>query len=320
MQNAGTGPADNVVLKASLSDGLEYENGGASVETRVGALAAGESRTVALPVLPKKAGPAAARVTALSDGGLAATADRQVLVRDARLTLRLSAPAHGYVGRPAEWELEVRNIGETPLARATVRDPLPPELAFVAASDGGRLQGREVVWDVGDLPPAGVKLLHMTTVSARPAPRAANTAMAAAQVGGESAADVRVQAGADMDVLGLPALTMTVEGRDGPVEVGGRTAYRVQVKNTGSLPAERVQVAATLPAEMRLATAHGPTTYQAAGRRLTFVPLESLAPGQAITYIVEVEAIHSGEARFRAELTTGAQRDPVVKEESTTVP
>ncbi len=121
----------------------------------MGALPAGESRTVALPVLPKKAGPASATVTAVGDGNLAATADRQVQVQDARLTLRLSAPAHGYVGRPAVWDLEVRNVGETPLIRTTVRDPLPADLAFVAASDGGRLQGREVAWDAATCRRAG---------------------------------------------------------------------------------------------------------------------------------------------------------------------
>ena len=49
VQNQGTGPATNVVLKASLT-GLEYETGGDDVELRVGTLAAGESRMVALPV------------------------------------------------------------------------------------------------------------------------------------------------------------------------------------------------------------------------------------------------------------------------------
>ncbi len=216
--------------------------------------------------------------------------------------------------------VEVRNVGETPLSQTTVSDPLPPELAFVAATDGGRLQGREVVWDVGELPPNGQKVLHLTTTTPRPTPQAANTATATARIGADAtAAEVRVDAKADVQVLGLPAFKMTVEGRDGPVEVGGRTAYRVQVSNTGSLPGEAVQVTATIPSEMRMVTAYGPTTYQMDGARLTFVPLETLPPGQTLTYIVEVQAVKSGDARFRAELTTGTLCEPVVKEESTNV-
>ena len=120
-------------------------------------------------------------------------------------------------------------------------------------------------------------------------------------------------------MLGLSAFTMKVEQRDGPVEVGARTAYRVLVKNTGSLPGEAVKVTATIPAEMRMVTAYGPTTYQMDGNRLTFVPLQMLAPGQTLTYIVEVEAVKAGEARFRAELTTSTLYEPVVKEENTSV-
>ena len=69
-----------------------------------------------------------------------------------------------------------------------------------------------------------------------------------------------------------------------------------------------------------MVTAYGPTTYQADGARLTFVPLETLPPGATLTYIVEVQAVKSGDARFRAELSTSALREPVVKEESTNVP
>ena len=206
------------------------------------------------------------------------------------------------------------------MTQTTVIDPLPPECVFVETTDGGRLQGGEVIWNVGDLPPGGQKLLHFTTTSPRPTPRAANTATATARVGGDAAAaEVRVQASSDVEVLGLPALQMTVEARDGPIEVGGRTAYRVMVRNTGSLPAEHVQVAATVPAEMRMVTAYGPTTYQMNGARLTFVPLEALPPGQTLTYIVEVQAVKPGDGAFRVELTTGTLREPVVKEECASV-
>ncbi len=128
-----------------------------------------------------------------------------------------------------------------------------------------------------------------------------------------------MQSDASLAVLGLPAYKMTVEDRDDPIEVGGRTAYRIQVKNTGSLPGDRVQVAATVPPQMRAVTSSGPATYRVEGGRVTFAPLETLSPGQTATYIVEVEAVQAGKARFRAELTTGAMSNPVVKEESTNV-
>ena len=317
VRNEGTAPATNVVLKADL-DGMEYAPGQSHAETKVGTLAAGETRTLTLPVTVKKSEAANAKLTVQADGDLAASADQPLKVQDPRLTLQLTAPTHGYVGQPAVWTLDVHNTGDTPLSQVLVSDLLPPELAFVAASDGGRLQGNEVVWMVGDLAAGAGKTLHLTTTSARPTPNAANGARASGRVVGD-AAEVRVQSDASLAVLGLPAYKMTVEDRDDPIEVGGRTAYRIQVKNTGSLPGDRVVVAATVPPQMRAVTASGPATYRVEGGRVTFTPLETLPPGQTATYIVEVEAVQAGEARFRAELTTGTMSTPVVKEESTNV-
>lgn len=317
VRNEGTAPATNVVLKADL-DGMEYAPGQSHAETKVGTLAAGETRTLTLPVTVKKAEAAGAKLTVQADGDLAASADQPLKVQDPRLTLQLTAPTHGYVGQPAVWTLDVHNTGDTPLSQVLVSDLLPPELAFVAASDGGRLQGNEVVWMVGDLAAGAGKRLQLTTTSARPTPNAANSARASGRVVGD-AAEVRVQADASLAVLGLPAYKMTVEDRDDPIEVGGRTAYRIRVKNTGSLPGDRVQVAATVPPQMRAVTASGPATYRVEGGRVTFTPLETLPSGQTATYIVEVEAVQAGEARFRAELTTGTMSTPVVKEESTNV-
>jgi uncharacterized repeat protein (TIGR01451 family) len=317
VRNQGTAPATNVVLKAAFTGSLEYGEGGDSAELKVGSLAPGETKTLPLPAYAKQVGPATTRVTALADGGLAAQVDRPLTVQDARLTLRLSPPARSFVGRPAVWDVEVRNAGDAKLAQTTVSDLLPPDLVFIGATDGGRLQGREVVWNLGDLPPNGQKVLHLTTTAPRPTQRTAHTGTAVARVG--DTAQVRAQAGAETQVPGLPAYKMTVVDRDDPVEVGGRTAYRVVVKNTGSLAGEQVQVTAAIPAQMRFVTASGPTTYRAEGSQVTFAPLATLPPGQTLTYLVEAEAVRSGEARFRAELTTGTMREAVVKEESTNV-
>ena len=318
VRNQGTGPATNVVLKAAFDGGLEYSDGGATAEMKVGTLAAGESRTVALPARVRRAGAAATHVSVVGDGNLADRADRPLAVHDPRLTLRLTAPPHSYVGQPTVWELEVRNAGDAPLSQATVSDLLPPELVFVEATEGGRLQGREVVWNLGDLPSNGQKLLRLTTTSARPTPQAANAATAVARVG-DATAEVRVQESASVQVLGLPAYKMTVEDHDDPIDVGGRTAYRIQVKNTGSLPGERVGMTATIPAQMKLVTAYGPAMYRMDGNKVMFAPLDALQPGQTATYMVEVQAVQAGEARFRAELTSSTMREPVVKEESTNV-
>jgi uncharacterized repeat protein (TIGR01451 family) len=317
VSNTGTGPATNVRLRAAL-DGLEADGG---ADAAVGPLGPGESRTVTLAVRPTRAGDAAARLTATADGGARDEARRAVTVRDARLALRLSGPAVCLAGGRAEWDLEVRNAGDTPLDGAVVSDALPPELELVEATDGGRPQGREVVWQVGPLPVGGEKRLRLTTTAARPAERAVNAAaaVASAAADGGAAAEVRAQAQQAVAVRGVAAFKLAVSGRDGVVEVGGRTVYTITVTNRGSLPGERVQITATLPSELRVVAVGGPAPYRVEGGRLTFAPVQELPPGQALTFTVEAEAVQPGEVRVRVAMTAAALREPVFKEESTNV-
>ena len=52
---------------------------------------------------------------------------------------------------------------------------------------------------------------------------------------------------------------------------------------------------------------------------MTFPAGAALAPGQTVTYTIEVQALKAGTAYFRAELTTNTLTKPLVEEESTSV-
>ena len=124
---------------------------------------------------------------------------------------------------------------------------------------------------------------------------------------------------AALEIRGLPAVRMKVSDRDDPVDVGKQTGYRIEVTNQGSLPASDVQVVAVVPDEMRVLDARGPTTAKVEGQRVTFPAVASLAPGQTLTYTIEVQALKAGGVSFRAELTSAAQREPIVRVETTNV-
>jgi uncharacterized repeat protein (TIGR01451 family) len=331
-KNPGTGPASNVQLKAEFTPTLEHASQSNPVELPLGTLAPGESRTVALPLRVAKAGPAVVRVTATAEGGYYSGADHSLTAMEAKLALKLSGPAVRYVGRSAVWDLEVSNGGSVPLTQVVVRDLLPPELTYASASTGGRLQEgprgqpggstiHEVAWDVGSLRPGEAKHLQLTTTPGRMAPQARNVALASALPEGETAASARIQTTAEaaLAIQGLPAFKLDVKDLDDPVEVGGRTSYRITVTNTGSLPGNQVQIVALLPPQMRLLSASGRSPYRSDGPRVVFEPLPSLEQGQAVTCTIEVEAVQAGDARFRAELTSTTLREPIAKEESTNV-
>jgi uncharacterized repeat protein (TIGR01451 family) len=314
VSNPGTAPAENVVLTAKFDAGLEHETKDNAVEMRVGTLGPGESKSLpALTLTARQAGVFTTALTARADGGLSDGGKYTVTVKRAEVKVGNKGPAWRYVGRPAEWSVEVENAGELPLTNVVVRDALPPELTFQSASDGGTLQGDQVTWPIGTLKPGEHKALKLTTVCQAPAARVLTTVSVTADAG------VTAKAEAPLEVRGLPAVRIKVTDRDDPVTVGQATEYRVEVTNQGSLAAEVVQVVAVVPDEMRLVQARGPATATIEGQRVTFPALASLAPGQSVAYTVEVQALKAGPVYFRAELTTSTLTKALVEEESTSV-
>jgi uncharacterized repeat protein (TIGR01451 family) len=313
VSNPGTGPATGVVLTSQFDAGLEHESQRNPVEARLGTLAPGESRAVPLTLTSRQAGSLTNVVTVRADGGLSEVARHTVAVKQAAISVRNSGPAWRYVGRSADWSIVVENSGEVPLTNVVVRDALPPELTFQAASDGGTAQGGQVTWMLPTLVPGARKPLTLTTLCQSLTPRAVTVASAVLAPG------VEVKAEAAIEIRGLPAVRMRVADRDDPVDVGKNTGYRIDVTNLGSLPAEAVHVVAVVPDEMRALEAKGPAGAKVEGQRVTFPPLSSLAPGQTVTYTVEVQALKAGTVYFRAELTTRTLTKPLVEEESTSV-
>jgi uncharacterized repeat protein (TIGR01451 family) len=319
VSNPGTGPANNVLLQARFDDALEHDSRANPVELPLGTLAAGASRTVSLTLRPRRPGPASCRVVATADGGLVDQAQHTLTVQSARLEVRLTGRGSTFVGRPAVWDVEVANAGEVALADVALTGLLPAELEFAGATEGGQLRDRQVVWGLGSMKPGEQRRLQLTTTATRLAEQVRQVAVAAARVGDSSGAAIQAQSEASLSIQGLPAFKLSVVDGPDPVEVGGTTTYKIDVINQGSLPGTQVQLTAILPSQMRLLGARGATQNRVDGQRVVFAPLESLAPGQTVTYTLQAEAVEGGDARFRAELTSSTLRLPLVKEESTNV-
>jgi uncharacterized repeat protein (TIGR01451 family) len=316
--NPGTGPASHVALIDEFDEGLEHDSHVRKVQLEIGDLAAGESKSVALNLMPRTTGQLVNRVTATADGNLTATAQHTVNVQRAQLRIAKTGPSKRYVGRPAEWNIRVDNPGEVALTNVVVRDQLPPELSFVSATQQGAFADGQVVWNVGVLQPGEQRIVQVTTKCEKMTPKALNVAVASADPG------LQVQAEADVEILGLPAFRLEVDDTEDPVEVGGQTSYRIVVTNQGSLPGNQVDIQAVVPRAMRFVKATGPSAYTIeelpdGQHKVHFAPVESLPQGQQINYEIFVEALTPGDIRFHTELRSATLKDPVIEEESTTI-
>lgn len=311
--NSGTGPVSNVSLLDEFDPGLEHESKAARLNLPVGTLGPSESKTVQLTLTPRQEGRLVNRVTAQGDGGLKANAEHAVTVQKATLRIETRGPERRYLNRPADWNIIVSNTGQTPLSNLVVRNQLPAELTFVSADQGGTLTGTEVVWNLGAIQPGEQKTVQVRTTCAKMTPRALHVAVATADPG------LRVQSEAAIQILGLPAFQLQVSDASDPVEVGGRTSYRIGVLNQGSLSGSQVQVKAVVPKQFRIINATGPMQPQINGNEIVYPPVAQLPAGQQLNYVVEVQALEPGDVRFRVELRGTELKDEVIDEESTTI-
>jgi uncharacterized repeat protein (TIGR01451 family) len=313
VSNPGSGAAANVVLSAAFDKILEHETQANPLKLTVGNLGPNEFRTVPITLIPRQEGRARLQVTATADGGLQDQAEHTVVVQKAQMTLTKTGPPRRFVDRPAEFEIKVGNPGEVALANVVVRDRLPPELTFVSASDGGQLTDSEVEWKIPALQPKEEKVLKLSTRCNQITREAVNVAVATTDSG------LRLESKASLEILGAPAYEFKVTPDGDPVEVGKQMSFEITVKNTGSLPANKVVIEAIVPKELKIVTVTGPSQDTIKNQTVTFAPVDSLQPKQTLTYTIRVEGVKPGDVRFRVLLRGETLRTPVIKEQATRI-
>jgi uncharacterized repeat protein (TIGR01451 family) len=314
--NTGAAPAVNVQVECEFDQGLNHASGSRRLNLNVGTLAGGASRTESLVLTPDREGKLTARVAATADGGLSSSSQHTVTVARPQIGLRQVAPTFKFARSQVPIELFVSNTGTTPLVNVVVRQQLPPELSFVNASDGGVLEGNQVVWRVGQLGSREERRLQMTATAEVVTPKAVSTAVATADPG------IMERADAYVEIRGAPGLRLEMVDIGDPAQVGSTVRYEINVTNTGTLVANTINLTATIPPQMELISSRGPGNMQGQlnGNVLGFQKVERLEAGQKLVYEITCRAKLAGDARMRVMLQSDSLgAEPVIKEEPTIV-
>jgi uncharacterized repeat protein (TIGR01451 family) len=311
--NTGTGPVNGVIVRDNLPPGLRHEHG-AEIEANVGTLAPGESRTISLETLATKAGQCVNSAVATGDDGLQASAQAVVTVTEPALVLHKSGPKKLFLGRAGNFEMEVANPGTAPATNVQVTDPLPPELDFVSATEGGTYEPttRTVTWNLGTLMPQQKRAFSVKLL-AKGKGDPVNQALARADSGLEA------KAGTGLHIEGVPALMLEVVDLEDPVEVGAETTYEIRVINQGTSPTTGLQIIATVPEGMAARDITGPAGHHVQGQQIIFDPLPTLAARADATFRVKVVGLKPGDMRFKVQMMSDQLGQPVYEEESTRV-
>lgn len=310
--NSGTGACDSVVVKDTLPAGLTTMDGKSTVSFDAGTLGAGQSKEFKTTVKAAKTGSYSSPAVATSGCGADANAGAvSTVVRQPKLAIKADCLDRVYLGRDVTFTWNLTNSGDAACDNTVVSAPVPAGAAFVSATGGGTLTGNTVVWNAGTISASGGK----RTVSMTVKPNGVGTLRAAATA--ECVCAEQVADGCETDVQGIPAILLEVVDNPDPIRIGDSVTYTITVTNQGSATARNIKVVCDIPGEETYVSASGATNGSAAGQKVTFAPLATLAPQATATFRVVVKANAAGNVRFKTSMTSAVFTQPIEETEAT---
>jgi uncharacterized repeat protein (TIGR01451 family) len=310
VRNNGSSALTGVRVTDALPSGLTSENQ-QNLSFDVGELAPGASKDLTFNARASRTGRFASVARVTSTQGVSGEAGAEVLVRQPVLAMVGESPRERYIGRPIDVCFTLNNTGDATAAATTVQMPVPAGAAFGSATAGGRVEGNNVVWNVGNLAAqASTKLCATFTASAE------GTVQFNATASGTCAAPVT--ASCKTPISGIPAILLEVVDVEDPIEVGKNTTYVIEVTNQGSTPASYLRVTCQLEDAQQFVSGSGTTPVSAIGQKITLAPLALLAPKAKATWRLVVRATRAADVRFNVSMISDQTKRPVEESESTT--
>jgi len=308
--NAGTGWARNVTITDKLPEGLLTTAGTNQLAFDAGTLAAGQSKQFTANLKASKAGKYENVATASSAAGLKAEARTTTVVREPVLAITKTGPKRLYLGRSVTYEITVTNRGDGIAKNTVLEDTVPAGVTTVRASNGAKVSGSKLIWELGNLAPKASKKVSITYT-----PTKAGTVSDAATAVAYCAP--KVTAKAQTAVAGIPAVLLEVIDLEDPIPVGENVTYEITATNQGSAPGTNIRITCILEDVVSYVSSSGATRGSLAGDKVTFAPLDSLAPKTKATWRVVVKVAKPGDARFHVRMDLDEFDRPVEETEAT---
>jgi uncharacterized repeat protein (TIGR01451 family) len=311
VSNPGTGVAQNVTLDLQTSQGLELLRE-KRTHLDIGALNAGESRSLRISFAATAGGKQTLTVAATGDSGLHSVAESTVQVIAPELAVSIEGPEAQAAGRTSDFVLTVVNNGQAVANNVRVSQRVPQGFQFIKAGQEGQWDAKAatVSWHVGQLHPGETKELRLE-LQAGEIGEFEHVAVALSDHSNVARATTTT------NVEGTAEIKVEVVDLEDPVAVGTETAYEVRVSNVGAKVAQNVGLALELSTGLELLNVEAATKHLARNGLILFNDLPQLAPGKTALYRVYVRGNSDGDLRVRARVTSESIPQEVITQEQT---
>ncbi len=314
VKNKGDGPANNVMIQEDVPKQLEFQDGSQAIEYPIGTLMPGQSKRLRLALKAAQIGKIRNVMFASADGGLEAKHELPLEVVAPNLVAKSDGPTRRFLQRNVAHSFSVANNGTAKATNVELIARLPSGLRFQAANNQGRYDSNahSVYWSLAELARDAKATVELKTTPVE---------IGTQPIKFETLADLEVRASVvqPMNVEHLVDVFFDIDDVVDPIEIGSNTSYKIRVVNQGTKAATNVRLGVTFPRGLQPTAVNGSIRHQINGQQIAFEPINSMSPGDEISFEIESKGQSAGDHRVEVNMQTDGRQTTVTKEETTRV-
>jgi uncharacterized repeat protein (TIGR01451 family) len=245
-------------------------------------------------------------------------------VKGPDLRISMEGPRSVFLHQSLIYRIVVRNEGEGSAKMIELLGTLSSNLDYVSSKPQGvfKLSKGDAPstgsWQLQEILP-GEKIEIELTVRAKALGRCRSSVKLFSRAT-ETPQVPPLEAFADLDIRGVPAMHISTYDTEDPVEVGKTTIYVIEVRNEGTAPCTGIEMTSVVPEGMEFVKADGPgVSWKFEKGQVVFDTVPILTPGQKLVYKIQCKALKPGSAKHRAILKYDQFATSIVDEEGTSL-
>lgn len=309
--NKGSCAAEQVVVTDNVPDGLEHSSGLRTLTFKLGTIEACQTKKINVCFQAVKRGKVCNRITVTACNASPTNCEACTCICKCAVDLMKTGPKEVSIGKNADYQIVVSNVGDKPLTDVILTDTAPSATSIVEAR-GAQVNGNQAVWRFNELKPGERQTFGITLTTCTPG-------YFVNRVHVDNCQHCTACAEAGTRWKGRAALNMCLESPEGSICIGEVNTYTIRVTNQGSEEDNNVKLVVRFPKEIVPVNIAGGLPGNIQGQTVTFEPIRILGQRQTIEVKIDGRAKESGDARIKAEVSSDSIKTPIVAEENTVV-
>ncbi|MEM7782320.1 MAG: hypothetical protein AAF939_17545 [Planctomycetota bacterium] len=304
--NVGDGPAENIRLDLDFPEQFQrLEQTSGSV---ISVIEAGKTSKINIKSLAVEPGQAEFKVSAQSETIKKRETTQGIRIIQPELRVSAIGPKINFVNRDGMYTIAIENSGEVDVTDVRVSLSVPQGMKVTTISRQANVDVTRgiLTWTFPKILAKSSEKIQMKSLATGEGNQVCNILVSSKQTRDkELRLATKVTTRADMSVRIL--------NQTGPVGVGGKAEFIVEVSNQGSRQAQDVAVQIELPPTLGTVSGNGSIQQFENGYLFTE---PSVAPGKSVSFRFSVKGAKAGEHIVRSSLVTGESKQKLISEDT----